>query len=143
MKVFLDINLLMDVLYNRVKTGHANEMISIFQMIGANQLKAYCASSSLFTIDYFLSKSYGKINTTKYHHYLLEFVEPLPTSKTNILMGLNSEIVDKEDAFQFYTALNENDISYFLTGNTKDFKLANQKFLKILDPKDFLQKLNP
>lgn len=142
MKVFLDINLLMDVLYNRVETGSAKEMLLIFQMIKANILKAFCASSSFFTLDYFLSKTYGNKNTHKYHHYLLEFVEPIPTSKTNILMGLNSQISDKEDSFQFYTSLNEGGISYFLTGNTKDFSHANSEDLVVITPKEFLEILN-
>lgn len=141
MKVFLDINLLMDVLYNRIKTGYAKEMVLIFQMINANQLNAFCASSSFFTLDYFLSKTYGKSDTVKYHHYLLNFVEPVPTTKTNIIMGLNSKIEDKEDAFQLYTAMNENEISYFLTGNVKDFKASINPKIPVLTPKDFLEKL--
>lgn len=142
MKVFFDLNLLIDILYNRIETGSAKEMLVIFRMIKANLLKAFCASSSFFTLDYFLSKTFGKGNTHKYHHYLLEFVEPIPTSKTNILMGLNSQIDDKENSFQFYTALNESGVSYFLTGNKKDFVHSNSEILLVLTPKEFLEILD-
>ena len=57
-------------------------------------------------------------------------------------MGLNSQIDDKEDSFQFYTALNESAVSYFLTGNKKDFVHSNSEILLVLTPKEFLEILD-
>lgn len=51
--------------------------------------------------------------------------------------ALNSRFSDKEDALQYYTAINHG-ADYFITRNIKDYKNAIET-LQVFTPLEFLQ----
>ena len=54
------------------------------------------------------------------------------------LRAYNSNFTDVEDAIQYFTALEHEKIDYFITRNTKDFRMA-EPHLPVLSPSQFLK----
>lgn len=143
MKLFIDANLILDLILRREKDGSFNEMLTILDLAYHKKVKLYCASASFFFMVYILNKKIDKDKANKALTDLLNYIEPCPTFVHNIENGLNSRFKDKEDSFQYFAAYNIKGISFFLTRNLKDFAMADQAKPKVMSPKDFLKKLNP
>ncbi|MCY7411327.1 MAG: hypothetical protein LH473_13725 [Chitinophagales bacterium] len=62
----------------------------------------------------------------------------LPTHKHEIDLALSSGASDIEDAFQYFTALFNAPIDYFVTRNKKDFRKIAGK-LPVVSSSEFLQ----
>jgi len=69
---------------------------------------------------------------------LLSILEILVIDKNAIVVALNSDFKDFEDALQNYAAELSGEINLIITRNTKDYKKSN---LGVMSPEDFL-KLN-
>lgn len=67
---------------------------------------------------------------------LLNYLEIVNPSKKCILRASNSNFTDVEDAIQYFTALEHEEIDYFITRNTKDFRMA-EPHLPVLSPPNF------
>ncbi len=55
--------------------------------------------------------------------------------------ALSSAFDDIEDAVQYFTALQAEDIDYFISSNIKDFKKATSS-LPVFTPKQFMEQYN-
>lgn len=139
MKVFLDANLILDLILERDLNGFFFEMESILDLVDDGKVSLYCASASFFFMDFILAKKLSNKDVKKALKDILGYVKALPTFEENILEGLDSVFKDKEDSFQFYTALNLEGTFFFLTANLKDFLKVKHERVKLLNPKQFLK----
>jgi hypothetical protein len=135
LKVFLDTNILTDHIQNRNSFS-----IEVIKLCELGKIQGYVSSASFYTL-VFLVKKYSTLSPRSVLDYYLEMVEPLPTSKENLFGSLASSFTDLEDAFQYYTALNERGMDYFVTNNVKDFKYANPS-LPVLSAQGFIKVIN-
>ena len=55
---------------------------------------------------------------------LLNYLQIVNPTKESILNAYNSDFIDVEDGIQYYTALGNEGIDYFITRNTKDYKMS-------------------
>jgi predicted nucleic acid-binding protein len=130
-RIFLDTNILADHLLDR--NQHSSNIISLVE---SGQLIAYASSASFFTLAYIIEDRL-KIKSRPILQKINQFINTIPTGQSVLDHSYSSGFHDMEDAFQYFTALNESDLDFFITNNVKDYKFALSK-LPVLTAKDFI-----
>jgi hypothetical protein len=74
-----------------------------------------------------LSKKKLKLRAHPILQELNRMLSVIPTHQSNLDQAYLSGFKDLEDAFQYYTAMNENNVDYFVSNNVKDFKTVLPK----------------
>jgi len=129
--IFLDTNILADHILDR------NEDSSkIIKLCEASKIRGFASSASFFTLAYLIEDKL-KLKAHPILSGFNKFIDTLPTYQSNLEHAYLSSFKDLEDAFQYFTALNEKSVNYFITNNKKDFKSVTTK-LKVLSSKDFI-----
>lgn len=117
---------------------------NIFFLAEKGAVHLFTSSSSLLNIMYILGMyklPAGKIEETAID--ILSFTTLVNPDNVTFEIALSSKFKDKEDAVQYYTALNHGKIDYFITSNLKDYKqmlpqlkvISSSTFADILVPK--------
>jgi predicted nucleic acid-binding protein len=132
-----DANVFLDGLLQRGEMGL--DCLEIIELAESNQLFLYISSSNLMNVIYFLEKA-GKNNseiilTIK---SLLSFTTVISPNNHTVIDALDANFNDIEDGIQYFTALQIEDVAFFITSNIKDFKKATER-LRVLTPKQFLK----
>lgn len=135
MKVFVDTNIVIDLLINRKPFSEDAERI--FSLCENGKIQCFVSASSITDI-YYISKKYlkDKDKTKCVILDLLSIVDIIDVTKHDVLNALLSEFNDFEDALQYYCACKEK-LDFIITRNLKDFKSSKIVALK---PQDFLNK---
>ncbi|MGF7216961.1 putative nucleic acid-binding protein [Spirosoma lacussanchae] len=144
MTIFADTNVILDWLLDREDT-FADEATRLFLAAEENRLTIYISAGSVYTVSYVLHRA-GK-RGQKQRDALLSFLALVQVAgadkNTFATASQLMTITDLEDGFQYQTALDNRAIQYFVTGNTKDFRLADQSQLPVVTPAEMLTKLSP
>jgi len=130
-RIFLDTNILADHLLDR-----NSDSSTIINLIESGQLTGFASSASFFTLAYIIEDRL-KIKSQPILQKINRFITTIPTTQHNLDYGYSSGFNDMEDAFQYFTALNEPGMDYFITNNVKDFKSAILK-LPVSTAKNFI-----
>ena len=135
MKIFVDNDVILDVLLERENFAHSQELlIKIEQKL----IKAY-TSPLIFTNSFYIV---SKLKTKKKSWIALKKIRLLfnvaEVDERIVDMALASEFTDFEDAIQYYAALRQN-VDFLVTRNKKDY-LPNQ--IPVLTPHEFLAVLH-
>lgn len=146
MKVFLDTNVIMVYLCNRIRYRQAKEILD------AAYIKAYdvCMSSGcVYTISYLLARHlkekdvHEPENTQTVRetiNSLMEYVEVVDLKHSSFKQGLDDlTFKDLEDSYQYYCAI-ENDCDILVTFNMKDFVGEHSQAITLMPPKEFVDK---
>ncbi|WP_341228063.1 PIN domain-containing protein [uncultured Arcticibacterium sp.] len=133
MRVFLDTNILVDVLGERKPFNNLAEKIVTL----ADQRKITLVVSALTyaNVNYIISRDYGREQTLEKLRKFKAISEICPLDETIIEKGLLSKFTDFEDALQYYSALRAN-CEMIITRNGKDFK---ESAIPVLTPDEFLK----
>lgn len=132
-KVFLDTSIFLDHLLNR--SEYSKEIIRVCEQ---KEVMGFASSASFFTLAYLIKKA--NLNPKSILMKYTGFIEIIPTEKITLYSAFSSDFTDWEDAFQYYTALGEKGMDYFVTQNTKDFEYAADS-LPVLNPEQFIKEL--
>lgn len=130
-RIFLDTNILADHLLDK-----NSDSSTIINLIESGQLIGFASSASFFTLAYIIEDRL-KLKSQPILQKINEFVTTIPTTQNNLDYGYSSGFNDMEDAFQYFTALNESGMDYFITNDVKGFKSALSK-LPVLTSQDFI-----
>jgi predicted nucleic acid-binding protein len=130
-RVFVDTNVLADHLLDR-----NSDSSSIMNLIESGQLIGFASSASFFTLAYIIEDRL-KLKSQPILQKMNQFITTIPTTQNNLDYGYSSGFNDMEDAFQYFTALNQAGLDYFITNNVKDYKSALIK-LPVLSSKNFV-----
>ncbi|MGI4805443.1 MAG: type II toxin-antitoxin system VapC family toxin [Janthinobacterium lividum] len=135
-KVFLDINIMIDLLdANRPEHLPAKQL---FEAIERKKVKAHFSESVINTTAYIIRKSIKIADFKDFVIDLLMLIKVLPCTNTVVKEAYTNAKNDLEDAVLYQIAL-EHKIDYFLTNNNKDFqKLANED-LPVVSAKQLLE----
>ncbi|MCO5238716.1 MAG: PIN domain-containing protein [Chitinophagaceae bacterium] len=134
--IFADSNLFLDAYLNR--SPHYGDCNTILQLGIDKEIKIYTSSSCLLTVMYFLKKDgLTKPDIIKIMTATLRFCKIICTTEDHFTEAFTTAFTDLEDAVQYHTALQENDIDYFITSNIKDFKKTVSSF-PVVTPKQFM-----
>lgn len=135
MKVFLDANVLIDVVQNRIDFV---ETFSKVLQLGLDGECELCASDITFTTVSF----YARKNRTQEQLYevlqsLRDFIDVAPSGKIAIDWALQQKSKDFEDSVQYYTALRSG-AEYIVSRNVRDYPYND---IPVVSPIEFLKKM--
>ena len=139
LKLFIDTDIILDVVLNR-EPFYENSS-SIFRKFENGEVILFTSASIIINTQYTGQKFIGYKHCRAAINYLLNYFLILEADIEVIKLAYKSDFIDMEDAIQFYTARNTEEIDYFITRNIKDFKKA-AKPLIVATPTQFL-KQNP
>lgn len=135
MKVFLDANVIIDVIQNRVDFIEASSKVLQLGLEGTCEL---CASDITFTtVSYYARKHRTIEQLYDVMQSLREFIDVAPSGKIAIDWALRQHSHDFEDAVQYYTALRSGS-EYIISRNTRDYPFDD---IPVLTPQDFLKEV--
>lgn len=136
---FLDSDVILDFLMER--SLHYNNSRLLFNNRIKNVINLYTTSSVLLNVQYISEKIIGKANAYKLIQKLVLLFDICHTSKETILKAYSSSFADVEDAVQYYSAVADKSVDFFVTRNTKDYKYADEH-LKIVTPAEAIKVLS-
>ena len=131
MKVFIDTNIVLDLLLQR-----RNFLINaekIFSLAYKGKIVLYFSAVSFVTVTYYLGKHTNK-DIKAVLEDLCKIVKILPFNQRIIENTLHSNFKDIEDGYQYFTA-KENNIRIMITRNVKDFLVDD---ISVVTPEEFL-----
>ena len=136
MKIFLDTNIILDVILKRKKFS---ESIKLLTTAEKNKHQVITSSISIATSHYITTKTTNKQNALKAIKQINKLVKVTPTTQKAIDKAIKSAFTDFEDALQYYTAL-EAKPHYFATRNTKHY--PKNPTIPVLTPTEILAEQN-
>ena len=131
MKVFIDTNIVLDLLLQR-----RNFLINaekIFSLAYKGKIVLYFSAVSFVSVTYYLGKHTNK-DIKAVLEDLCKIVKILPFNQHIIENTLHSNFKDIEDGYQYFTA-KENNIHIMITRNVKDFLVDD---ISVVTPEEFL-----
>ena len=131
MKVFIDTNIVLDLLLQR-----RNFLINaekIFSLAYKGKIVLYFSAVSFVSVTYYLGKHTNK-DIKAVLEDLCKIVKILPFNQRIIENTLHSIFKDIEDGYQYFTA-KENNIRIMITRNVKDFLVDD---ISVVTPEEFL-----
>ena len=131
MKVFIDTNIVLDLLLQR-----RNFLINaekIFSLAYKGKIILYFSAVSFVSVTYYLGKHTNK-DIKAILEDLCKIVKILPFNQRIIENTLHSNFKDIEDGYQYFTA-KENNIRIMITRNVKDFLVDD---ISVVTPEEFL-----
>ena len=135
MKLYIDTNIILDVIYKREPFFYYSS--KIWELTEKKIIKCFISASSITDIFYIASKELGKIVAKDIIADLLNIFEISDITKDIVEKSMLSRIQDLEDAIQYVSFL-KTESDYLITRNLKDFK--DEKNNKIIDPESFVKK---
>lgn len=137
MKVLIDSDVILDVFLKR--TPFFSSSATIISYGERNKISLCTTPLIISNVYYLLRKNFEHKKIIENLQILLEFTDILTMGKPAVILALNSEFSDFEDALENYTAENSGDVDFIITRNIKDYK--NSK-LKVLSPDKFIELIN-
>ena len=135
MKVFLDTNVLLDVIEKRAPFFAASH--DVFMKSARKEIDALIGASSVTDIYYIANKNCKNAKQAlNYIIDLLNVVNVVDTKAVDIQNAIKFNMPDFEDAVVAATAMREN-AQYIITRNADDYKNAP---ILVISPVDFLKK---
>jgi predicted nucleic acid-binding protein len=135
--IFIDTDVAFDIISKR--QPHYISSVRLLKLAAEGKIRMIISEASLATLIYLAYDIYKIQNATA---NLLDFVnacELIHANKQIVDRALRSGFKDKEDALQYFSALNAN-AEYFVTRNIKDFRQAETS-LPVLLPNEFIQSI--
>jgi len=134
LKLFLDTNILIDLLADR--KPFSNSAYIIFKEAKLNRWKIYTSSNSILTCFYILEKEINAKHANHAIETILNRLEIQDISKKEISLALKSKTEDLEDACQIECANKISKLDYIITRDKKGFKHST---LNILHPDELIE----
>lgn len=131
--LFLDTNILIDVLANR--EPFAESAAKLFNLAEKGKVTLMISALSYSNIYYIIKKNCTHKELISLLRDLEALTETLDVTKEIIFKSLSSEFKDFEDSIQYYTALSNKEVSVIVTRNVKDYKGSK---LSVLTPDEVL-----
>ena len=131
MKVFLDANIIIDVVQNR--TDFVEQSSKILQS-GLEGLIDLCASDVTFTtVSFYARKQRTTEQLYEIMQSLRDFIDVVPTGRIAIDWALQRKAKDFEDSVQYYAALRAG-VDYIVSRNVRDYPFDD---IPVVTPQDF------
>lgn len=133
MKLFLDTNVILDLMIHR--DPFFEDISKIVSFYEQKKLTLTTSSVSFVNINYILGRTITKEKVIENLKIVRLFCAILEVSQSDIDNALFSNFTDFEDAVQYYVAL-KHDCNYIITRDNKDFKNSE---IPVLSPSEFLK----
>jgi predicted nucleic acid-binding protein len=120
MKIFVDTNILVDLIADR--KPFSKFAIQLFSKAEVGKLELYTSSHSIATTHYLLKKYVDEKELREVLFNLLEYLNIFAINLDILKKGLKSKHKDFEDAIQIISAYSIEKMDCIVTRNIKDFK---------------------
>ncbi|MDP2159577.1 MAG: PIN domain-containing protein [Flavobacterium sp.] len=131
--IFLDTNVLMDILANRQPFYKSSS--EIYKLGLRKKVVLFTSSNTISTLHYLLKKFTTEENIRKSLDEVTTVLSIIPIDINIIKKSLKSNHKDFEDAIQIVSAQSINNMDCIVTRDLKDYKFAE---ITVLTPDDFL-----
>jgi hypothetical protein len=135
--IFLDTDVAFDIISKR--EPHRIESLKLLRLTEDEKVNLIVAECGLATLFYLAYDSYKIENPSIRLLTFLSACEIAHGGKDMVLSAMNSDFKDKEDALQYFTAMDAG-ADYFISRNTGDYKNA-VRALPVYTPAQFIQLL--
>ena len=135
-KIFLDTNVLVDLIANR--KPFSKFAVKLFSEAEKGKISLYISSHSIATTYYLLKKYISDGELREVLSNLLDFVNVVAVDQDSVKKGLKSKYRDFEDAIQIFSAGSVENIECIVTRNGKDYKGSE---IPVLTPEEMVMKL--
>jgi predicted nucleic acid-binding protein len=135
-KLFLDTDVILDVVLQR--DGFYQKSFPLFKMAEDQSVLLFTSSNIIMNVQYISSKLIGKNKAIQGIRYLLNFFEILDCNKKILEKAYDTKCKDIEDAVQYFTAIQSELVTCFISRNISDYKEIEEKLLPVFTPTQFL-----
>ena len=136
---FVDSDVLLDVLVER-KPFFA-ESFELFKAQYDSHAQLFTTASVILNVQYAGNKLLSKTVARAAVQKLLSFLKICITDKRTLIKAYSSSFADVGDAVQYYSAVADNSVDFFVTRNVKDYRTADEH-LKIITPAEAIKVLS-
>lgn len=133
-KVLIDTDVILDFFLDR--EPFSKNAANVLALCERKLIVGYVTPVIVSNVYYLLSQKAKQEKVIEKLKLLLSILEILVIDKNSIIVALNSDFKDFEDALQNYAAEINGEISLIITRNTKDYKKSD---LGVMSPEDFLK----
>lgn len=119
-KVFLDANILLDLTLQREGFQYSSE---ILQLAINSRIRLFTTPAVLHIVAFYTAQAYNDKHSKQLLLTLLNDVKIIDCDHNTVLLALNSNIDDIEDAMLYYSAL-KSGMDYFISADKKLKKAA-------------------
>jgi predicted nucleic acid-binding protein len=136
-KVLIDTDVILDFFFDR--EPFSENAAKILSLCEKKVIAGFVTPVIISNVYYLLSQKAKQEKVIEKLKVLLSIIDILIIDKNSILVALNSDFKDFEDALQNYAAELNGEINLIVTRNTKDYKKSE---LGVMNPEDFLKYIN-
>ncbi|MCJ7472844.1 MAG: PIN domain-containing protein [Actinobacteria bacterium] len=136
MKIFLDTNIILDVLVKR--EPHYIDSARIWTLAKEQSFQGYISAITVNNFYYIVKKLKNSIIAGNFVDEILDDFKVVPLTKDILRQSRTIPEKDYEDSIQYFSAINTG-CQFLITRNRKDFI---SKGLKIVSPADFLKTIS-
>lgn len=136
-KVLIDTDVILDFFFDR--EPFSENAAKILSLCEKKVIAGFVTPVIISNVYYLLSQQAKQEKVIEKLKVLLSIINILIIDKNSILVALNSDFKDFEDALQNYAAELNGEINLIVTRNTKDYKKSE---LGVMNPEDFLKYIN-
>ena len=136
-KVLIDTDIILDFFFDR--EPFSENAAQILSLCEKKVIAGFVTPVIISNVYYLLSQKAKQEKVIEKLKILLSIIDVLIIDKNSILMALNSDFKDFEDALQNYAAELNGEINLIVTRNTKDYKKSQ---LGVMNPEDLLKYIN-
>lgn len=136
MKLFLDTNVILDVVLNR--QDFCEQAQKILQLGFDGECELFASDVTFTTVSYYARKNRTREQLYEVLQTLREFIEVAPTGRESIDWAISQQWKDFEDAVQYYAALRVG-ADYIISRNVRDYPYND---VPVVRPNDILAKFN-
>jgi predicted nucleic acid-binding protein len=135
-KIILDANIILDIIL--LRSGDIDELKKIYNAIVEGKFKAYATTSIIHICTYWLKRAKNIEAAKTAILAMLNDIKIIDARHDMIVNALQSDMLDIEDALQYYVALDHH-LDCFISRDKK-FNKAAKPQLPVYDPATFIKK---
>ena len=135
--ILIDTDVILDFFLDR--EPFSENAAKILSLCEKKEITGFVTPVIVSNVYYLLSQKGKQEKVIEKLKILLSLLEILIIDKNSIMVALDSDFKDFEDALQNYAAELNGKIDIIVTRNTKDYKKSE---LGIMNPEDFLKSIN-
>lgn len=136
-RILIDTDVILDLFFDR--EPFSENAAKVLSLCEKKVVIGFVTPVIISNVYYLLSQKAKQEKVIEKLKTLLSILEVLVIDKNTIIVALNSEFKDFEDALQNYSAELNGEIDMIITRNTKDYKKSK---LGIINPENFLKLVN-
>jgi len=135
--ILIDTDVILDFFFDR--EPFSENAAKILSLCEKKDIIGFVTPVIVSNVYYLLSQNAKQEKVIQKLKILMSILEVLVIDKNAIIVALNSEFKDFEDALQNYSAELNGEIDIIITRNTKDYKKSQ---IGIMNPENFLKLSN-